>query len=155
MPSNDLQCLSACGSVSTGATADAVQHSFKPMERTVRNLLAATLGAAALLAGIAGHASAQSNDGKDRWVNINNVSGFQTIVSLYAVPSHLSVATVSGSDLLGNVTIRPGQSYRMNFDDGRGTCFFDVRATSNVQGRRDWIVRNFNVCARSDLNMGS
>ena len=121
----------------------------------MRMYLSAALGAAVAVATFTGNAHAQTRDGINRWVNVNNVSGFQTIVSLYAVPSHSSMRSISGADLLGNVTIRPGQSYRMNFDDGRGTCHFDIRATSNVQGRADWIVRNFNVCAQSDLNMGS
>lgn len=119
----------------------------------MRTQIMAALGAAALLTSLAGGASAQSRDGLNRWVSIQNVSGFRTVVTLHAVPSHLRAAGVMSRDLIPGVTIRPGQSYRVNFDDGHGTCYYDLRATSNVSGR-DWVVRNFNVCARSTLNLG-
>lgn len=120
----------------------------------MRNYLMAALSAAVLLAAPAGDASAQSRDGLNRWVNVNNTSGFRTVVTLYAVPSHSRVIQISGRDLLPSVTIRPGQSYAVNFDDGRGTCYYDIRATSDRSGT-DWVQRNVNVCQISNLNLGS
>lgn len=118
---------------------------------TMRKYLLAAIGAAFLLAPI-GDASAQSSDGKNRWVTINNQSSFRTVVTLYAVPSHYNAGNISGRDWIPDVTIGPRQSYNVNFDDGRGTCYFDIRATSDTAGR-DWIVRDFNVCAESAWNL--
>jgi hypothetical protein len=120
----------------------------------MRTHIMAALGAAVLLTTLAGGASAQSRDNLDRWVSINNVSGFRTIVTLHAVPSHLRAAGIMSRDLIPGVTIRPGQSYRVNFDDGHGTCLYDLRATSNSSGR-DWVVYDFNVCSQSHLNLGT
>lgn len=118
----------------------------------MRNYLIAAFGAAVLLASPVTNAAAQSRDGLNRWVNINNVSGFRTVVTLYAVPSHYRASHISGGDLLPGVTIRPGQSYAVNFDDGQGTCYYDIRATSERNGT-DWVRRNFNVCESSNLNL--
>ena len=120
----------------------------------MRSYITAALGAAVLLTALTGDASAQSRDGANRWVSINNVSGFRTVVTVHAVPSHLRAAGVMSRDLIPGVMIRPGQSYRLNFDDGHGTCYYDLRATSDRAGR-DWVVRNFNVCARSNWNLGT
>jgi hypothetical protein len=93
-------------------------------------------------------ASAQNSyDGKNRWVTIFNDS-YATVITVYAVPSHHGMSYISGQDWIPNTTIRPRESYNVNFDDGRGTCYYDLRATSEVTGR-DWIRRNFNVCAES------
>ena len=116
-------------------------------------LMMATAAAALLSAPLAG-ASAQSVDGLNRWVRINNQSGYLTVVTLHAVPSRIGSGAVASPDLIPASTIRPGDSLRINFDDGQGTCLYDLRATSQTPGR-DWVVRNFNVCARSTLNLGS
>ena len=60
----------------------------------MRNYLMAALGAAVLLA--APVADASAGDGLNRWVRINNVSGFRTVVTLYAVPSHYQASRISG-----------------------------------------------------------
>ena len=116
----------------------------------MRNVLVAAAGAAMLLAAPITEAVAQSTDGLNRWVNINNVSQSRTVLTLYAVPSHVRAARISGRDLLPGVTIRPGQSYAVNFDDGQGTCYFDLRATS-MNG--DWVRRNVNVCGLSHWDL--
>jgi hypothetical protein len=120
----------------------------------MRKYLMMAAAAAAVLAVPFASASAQSGDGLNRWVRINNVSGGHTVVTLYAVPSSFGAGRISSPDLIPAVTIHPGQSYAVNIDDGRGTCLYDLRATSQTPGR-EWIVRNFNVCAHSNWNLGS
>lgn len=117
----------------------------------MRTFLMAAVAAAAFLAPV-GEASAQSFDGKNRWVSINNHSTYRTVVTVYAVPSRHNVGRISGGDLIPRGTIRPGESYSVNFDDGRGTCYYDIRATSDTPGR-DWVVRDFNVCALGHWNL--
>jgi hypothetical protein len=119
----------------------------------MRSLILTAAGAALLFTGAAA-ASAQTNDGRDRWVNINNLSQSATVVSLHAVPSDARASVISGPDLIPSVTIGPGRTYRVNFDNGRGTCLYDIRALSQIQGA-EWTVRNFNVCTQSNLNLGS
>jgi hypothetical protein len=114
--------------------------------------LKTALGVVVLLSAPLAGASAQSGDGKNRWVAIQNISTSRAVVRLYAVPSHFNAPEIVGQDLIPNVIIRPGQAYSVNFDDGRGTCYFDVRGTSQSAGY-DWVIRNFNVCAESRLNL--
>jgi len=96
-------------------------------------------------------APAQTNDGKDRWVRLTNSSQYRTVINVYAVPSHYNVRDPGGRDwLIG--TLSPGQFQNINFDDGRGTCFYDLRAFGSHDTR--WTRRNFNVCAETDWSVG-
>ena len=119
----------------------------------MRKYIMMAVAAAALLSAPLAGASAQSGDNVNRWVRINNNSGYLTVISLHAVPSRFGAGAVAGPDLIPAYTIRPGESLRFNFDDGQGTCLYDLRATSQTPGR-EWVVRNFNVCARSEWNLG-
>jgi hypothetical protein len=118
----------------------------------MRNIILTAIGASLLFTASA--ASAQSQDGRDRWVSVNNKSFSRTVKTLHAVPSDLRMAVVSSPDLIPQVMIGPGQSFRVNFDNGRGTCLYDIRAVSETPGV-EWNVRNFDVCAQSDWNLGS
>jgi len=112
----------------------------------MRRYLLAAIGALLLLA-TAGNALAQrygSGDGQNRWVSVTNDSSF-TMVAIYAVPSRLRQSFVGGPDLIPNDTIRPGSYLRVNFDLGDRECWLDLRARGS--DGRDWIERNFNVCA--------
>jgi hypothetical protein len=118
----------------------------------MRTFILTAIGAALLFT--APVATAQTNDGRDRWVNINNKSFSRTVKTLHAAPSILRLQVIDGPDLIPEVMIGPGQTFRINFDNGRGTCLYDIRAVSDAPGM-EWNVRNFDVCANSAWNLGS
>lgn len=60
----------------------------------------------------------------DRRMDIVNQTG-RTIQHFFATNSSVKKW---GRDLLGQDVIRPGQSYRFDFNDGTGYCTFDFRA---------------------------
>jgi hypothetical protein len=116
-----------------------------------RHVLAA-VGAAALLLACASVVSAQSNDGRNRWVNVTNNSSF-TMVAVYAVPTRLRLAHIGGPDLIPRDTIPPGTYLEVNFDIGGGECLLDVRARGS--DGRDWIERRFDVCSNRNWNLSN
>jgi hypothetical protein len=117
-----------------------------------KSMFAAALAALFLASSTA---SAQySNDGRNRWVRINN-NGAGTVIEVYAVPSHWNMRPpISSKDWIPSATIGPRQSYSVNFDDGSGTCVYDLRATSDRPGW-DWVEFNFDVCSRSNWDLGN
>lgn len=60
----------------------------------------------------------------DRRVTIVNDTGY-TIVRFYASSEN---ARSWEEDMLGDSTLKPGSSVRMNIDDGSGACMFDFKA---------------------------
>jgi hypothetical protein len=62
-------------------------------------------------------------DGFSRSVEVVNGSG-ATLTHLYATGS---ARNGWGHNKLGRTVLRPGQSARINFDDGNGTCAYEVR----------------------------
>jgi hypothetical protein len=114
--------------------------------------LAAGLAAATLLGSTVAEAQ-QSYDGRSRWVTVLNNSRFQTIVSIHAFPPPQTPQT-SDPDLIPSQTIPPGGSARILIDNGRGACVFNIRLTTNVPQRPDWMSYNFNVCTRGTLSVG-
>lgn len=95
----------------------------------------AALAAAALLSSLATAAYAE-----DRHVTIINETG-HTIVRFYA--SNVERGSWE-EDILGQQVLKPGQSVRVNVDDGSGHCKFDFRADFEDG---DKLVRNgINVC---------
>jgi TIR domain len=93
-------------------------------------------------------------DGKDRWVQINN-NGMGTVLEIFAVPSHRNMpAPITSMDWIPGMTIGPKQSHPVHFDDGMGTCVYDLRATSDRPGW-DWVEFQFDVCTRSKWDLGN
>jgi hypothetical protein len=88
-----------------------------------RRLFAIGLALAGLLI-LGPNSTATARDRYDRHVDIINNSN----LVIYAF--HATNAGVKhwGRDLLGQNVIKPGQGYRINFDDGTGYCMFDFKA---------------------------
>lgn len=86
-------------------------------------------------------ASASAN----RWVTIQNATG-QTIWRLYGS----RVSTTSWEeDILGSDILSNGASVNINFDDGTGSCLFDMKAELRDGGSR--VLNNVNVCTASSV----
>jgi len=120
------------------------------MKKFIRRAVLAT----ALLALTSGVALAQSNDGKNRVVTIENATGV-TMNNFY---SSNSATTAWGPDQLGsNETLAAGSSKNWNFDDGSGACLFDFRAVFiDSAGHTHNAVRNrVNVCTESTFRFTS
>jgi hypothetical protein len=103
---------------------------------------ARTAVAAAAFAAVAAAApaAAQSRDGLDRRVSIENRSG-QTIVYVRGSPT---TASSFGADRIPDRVLAHRQRVTVNFDDGSRACMWDLRATL-ADGRH--IDRmNVNVC---------
>jgi len=115
----------------------------------MRRYVLAAAAATALLA-CTGDVSAQSRDGKNRWVNVTNKSSF-TMMAIYAAPSRFRQAHIGGPDLIPNATIPSGTYLEVNFDLGDGECLLDLRARGS--DGRDWIERRFDVCAQGNWNL--
>ncbi len=93
-----------------------------------------------LLAGIMTLASATAAQAADHRVTIVNETN-NTMVRFYASNSG---RTSWEEDILGNRILKPGQSVRVNIDDGSGACVFDFRADFDDG---DKLTRNgINVC---------
>jgi hypothetical protein len=112
-------------------------------------LLAAT-AAVALLLGGSSAALAQSRDGQNRWMTVNNYSYNGTAINIYIIPAGANCCW--SHDLLGASVIPPGRSFNVNFDNGTGACVFDIRITSE-DPRRDWNFHRIDVCRESALNL--
>lgn len=78
--------------------------------------------ALALAAGVT--AGAQARDGYQRWFDVVNTSGSVAIHSVYA--THRDERSF-GRDLLGDSTVAPRSSMRVQPDFNAGYCIFDVR----------------------------
>ena len=83
---------------------------------------------------------AQSSDGFDRRIAIDNNSG-QTI--LYVRGSPVSASSFGG-DRIPNQTLGHGGSTIVDFDSGTGDCMYDLRVT--LTNGRNIDRMNVNVC---------
>lgn len=106
--------------------------------------LVAAVATAGLLLGAAGAAHAQSNDGKNRWMKVNNYSN-QTAIGIFIKPAGTDWSW--SRDLLGANVVSPGRAFDVNFDDGSGACVFDIHVTG-----RPWSFRR-NVCVDGRLDL--
>ena len=95
--------------------------------------------AVATLAG-ASPSFAQSGDGLDRRVQIDNRSG-QTILYVRGSPV---AASSFGADRIPDRTLGHGQSTIVDFDNGSGDCMYDLRVTLTNGQHVDRM--NVNVC---------
>ena len=84
---------------------------------TIRTMLGALTLAVAAIAGTQALAV-------DRTVRIHNDTG----MTLYRFYSTSSGASKWGSDVMGNSTLAPGRSMKLNFDNKNDYCLFDFRA---------------------------
>lgn len=87
--------------------------------------------------------TAMAQDRRDRRMDIINDTG-RAVNNFYATNT-----TVKnwGRDLLGQDVIAPGQSYRLDFNDGTGHCVFDLRAV--LDNGRFFERYRVNVCNES------
>ena len=93
-----------------------------------------------LLAGVLAATTSTAALAADHRVTIVNETN-STMVRFYASNSGRSSWE---EDILGNRVLKPGQSVRINIDDGSGACMFDFRADFNDG---DKLTRNgINVC---------
>lgn len=105
--------------------------------------------AAAAAAGIAAFpALAQSADGNDRRVLIENRSG-QTIVYVRGSPT---TASSFGADRIPDRVLASGQRTTVDFDDGGRACMWDLRVT--LADGRNVDRMNVNVCRVSRWTIG-
>lgn len=110
------------------------------MKKIVLALLAATM-----LAGCVEDTGtvSGSSDGRNRVMTISNDTG----VSMMRFYASNTGQNAWGPDQLGSSVLSSGSSWRVNFDDGTGACYYDFRAQF-ADG--DVLVRNnINVCAES------
>jgi hypothetical protein len=105
--------------------------------------------AAASLTLLASPSFAQSKDGLNRHVTINNLSS-QAIYYLYASP----VTSDSWEeDLLGpDRVISAGESLDANIDNGTNACDYDLRVV--MEDGEEHIQRDVNVCVVSAWSIG-
>ncbi len=97
--------------------------------------------AAAAVAGLAAiPAAAQSADGNDRRILIENRSG-QAIVYVYGSPT---TESSFGADRIPDRVLANGQRTIVNFDNGSRACMWDLRAT--LADGRNVDRMNVNVC---------
>jgi hypothetical protein len=106
-------------------------------------VLTATAAAALCAVGVSGALGQFSNDGKDRWMVVEN-SSKHTATSIYIVPSKESACCWS-RDLLEVNDIPPKKNFVVNFDDGSGECKFDIRVTSE-RAQLEWHFDGIDVC---------
>ncbi len=116
----------------------------------MKKLAFAFLGLLALSACDTGgttYVASGGNDGINRVVNINNLTGM-TMTHFYASSS---ASSSWGPEQLGPTTVLPsGRSVSINFDDGTGACTFDFKARfSNGQ---ELLKYGVNVCVISNYN---
>jgi hypothetical protein len=90
-----------------------------------------------------------------RYVRVNNGARADTVVEIFAQPSVMKVSPpVNSKDWLPGRAILPGKSDAVHFEDGSGTCIYDLRATSQVNGR-EWVAFSFDVCKQSTWDLGN
>ena len=107
-----------------------------PVRAKARRLIALALAVAA-----AGTASAE-----ERLLRVNNLAD-ATIIRLYVSPSG---AEDWGADVLASGMLEPGESMLLDYDDGSGTCVFDVKALYTTDEVSTLFGVNF--CEIDDLN---
>lgn len=110
---------------------------------------ARTACAAAALAAVAVPAFAQSADGQDRRVLIENRSS-QPILYVRGSPTSDSSF---GADRIPDRTIGSGQSGVVDFDNGGRACMYDLRVTLADGSNVDRM--NVNVCRVSRWTIGN
>ena len=94
-------------------------------------------------------ASAQSRDGQDRRIVVENLSG-QTIMYVRGSPtSHSSF----GADRIPNTVLADGQSVTVDFDSGSRECQYDLRVTLTSGEHIDRM--NVNVCRLTHWTIGA
>ena len=103
------------------------------------NYLRATLTAAAILACSTVAASAYSDSYGREIVLVNKSS--KTITEFFA--SNIRRDTWE-EDMLGDYVLRPGETVRLNMDDGTGFCLFDFKAT--FTNGTTLVRRKVNIC---------
>jgi len=97
---------------------------------------------------VATASGANSTDGKNRKILVQNISS-QTIRELYASPI---TSKTWEEDLLGSRTLGPNQSISANIDNGTNQCEYDLKAV-RANGS-EAIERDVNVCAKSKWAIG-
>lgn len=102
--------------------------------------LALAAAATAAIGLAAAPAAAQSADGQDRRILIQNCSG-QNIVYVRGSPT---TASSFGPDRIPNTILGNGQQTIVNFDNGSSACMWDLRAT--LADGRHVDRMNVNVC---------
>lgn len=111
-----------------------------------------SLALAAAAAGlVAAPLSAQSADGQDRRIQIENRSG-QTIVYVRGSPT---TSSSFGEDRIPDRILGSGQRTVVNFDNGSRACMWDLRVT--LADGRNIDRMNVNVCrvSRWTINRNS
>lgn len=109
------------------------------------NLFCSVLITAALLA--TGSALAASNDGRGRRVWVHNET--DTIVAQFFASTTNQESWEE--DILGSDVLLPGESVRINLDDGSGLCRFDLMAVFITDYTH--IKHSVNVCAVSNVRI--
>lgn len=105
----------------------------------MRTFFAIALTLTAALA-IATDAGAQSRDGKDRRVRVNNNTS-HTMVALHGS----SIRSKSWEEnMIAGRPVPSGNSIVANFDDGTGECMFDLQAVFSNGSKAE--KRRVNVC---------
>ena len=84
-------------------------------------------------------------DDYDRRIEFVNLRS-ESIFHVYGSPSS---SNSWGSDYLGSQVIPSGESAIIDFDDGTGACFFDIKVVLKGGGER--YKRVFNVCENERL----
>lgn len=117
--------------------------------RAFSRSLSAAILAALFVASAPTHSIAQSNDGKNRRVEIHNHSG-RVIGWIYAS----NVGTDDWeNDLLGSgKTMSPGDRKQGNIDDGTGYCMYDFKVRF-LNGGDSLYKYKVNVCAVSIVDV--
>ena len=83
-----------------------------------------------------------SNDGMERTITIKNESRLAAH-NVYAIPYGKDCCW--SRDLLGGDAIPKLSEYKVNFDDGKKTCVYDIRITSSKKAI-DWYLDRVDVC---------
>jgi hypothetical protein len=119
----------------------------------MRNIFLAVGAAVALYgAGLNGAVGQSSKDDENRWMAIENASEFEAWY-VYAIP-HKAEECCWSRDLLGSKTvIGKGETYLVNFDDGRKECVFDIRVVTNSRQGYEWNFDEINVCTASKVTL--
>jgi hypothetical protein len=125
----------------------------------MRNFLLAAMAAVALYGAGSGDALGQySNDGENRYVKIRNASTKLVARRVYGLPlrykpGQREVDCCWSDDLMGlEEGLREGGHIVINFDDGKSTCYFDVRITSDT-GNIAWNFNKLDICRVREITL--
>ena len=91
-------------------------------------------------------AAAGTGAADERPLRVNNLAD-ATIIRLYVSPSG---AEDWGADVLASGMLEPGESMLLDYDDGSGTCVFDVKAVYTTD--EESILSEVNFCEIDDLS---